>query len=537
MAASTDEPGARRARQAAPWVALALGLSWQGWLGMRWIRLDQSVCEGVFPYSAWPLSQLIERLEHGQLWGYLTSTWPPDLFSFTGVAGRALFGANPDSLLVTVLVLLLLTQLLIFDLGRWLGSPWAGVLAALLLPLAPDTAVMARRWAAQLPHMLLLVAAANTLLRSRSLTRPWPTVGFVVVVLLGMSYSVWLTDDLLFVGAAGSMAVGAVLRGLLFDRGPTPGDPPGRRRVALGSALTALVLAGGGWALIVHRMQLGYYVTESQAARYQALTPWSPQALSGYLRLMWTETHGPLLCVAALIGVGLLAWRGRGRGELLSWLLLPLLALSLIAKKNSYYLTIIYPVVPLVTALGLARLPRWWIRGPVMLALLAAAWVPWQRASFTASAGAPPRLGEYDPAFQTVNPPVLGYRSEGPYDRELRLIRTQRAAIQAVDDAVLCVLPQGELAELELAIEPLVPNATLWNRPVMAPCDWLLIRDPDPPPVEAMADIRRTADLSPHWRGQLQGRHFVLVNQDTLGTPALWLLQQRSTDAQTGSNP
>lgn len=536
MAAPSEDRAASRAQHLAPPAVLAVGLIWQAVLGLRWIRLDQSVCEGVFPYGAWPLSQLIELLEHGQLWNYLSSTLPPDLFSFTGVAGRALFGADPDSLLITMLVLLLLTQLLLFDIGRRLGSPWGGVLAALLLPLAPDTAVMTRRWAAQLPHMLLLVAAASTLLRSRSFTRPWPTAGFVTVVLVGMSYSVWLTDDLLFLGAAGCMAAGAALRGLILDRGPTEGTSVGRKRVAAGAGVTLLLVAGGCWLLIIHRLQLGYYVAESHAVQYQAAPPWSLHALSGYLRWMWRDAQGPLLCVAALVGAALMAWRGRGRAELLCWLLLPLLALSLIAKKNAYYLIIIYPVVPLVTALGLARLPRWWLRAPVMLALLAAAWVPWQRASFTASSGPPPRLGDYDTAFQTVNPPALGYRQDGPHDRALRLIRSQRNAINDTEDAVLCVLPQGELAELELALEPLIPDAEIWNRPVMAPCDWLLIRDPAPPPAQTLTDIRRTEDLPARWLAQLQGRSFVLVNQDTLGIPALWLLRQEQKSPSEGSN-
>ena len=135
-----------------------------------------------------------------------------------------------------------------------------------------------------------------------------------------------------------------------------------------------------------------------------------------------------------------------------------------------------------------------------------------------------------------MNPPVLGYRQDGPHDRVLHLIRSQRNAITAHDDAVLCILPQGEFAELGLALEPLVPDVELWNRPVMAPCDWLLIHDPSPPPVQTLSGIRRTEDLPASWRAQLQGRDFILVNQDTLGVPALWLLRQERKSPAEDSN-
>ncbi len=527
-ATPTELPGRwRRLARWAPWPVLALGLGWQAWLGLRWIRLDQSVCEGVFPYGVWPLAQMLDRIELGQMPEYLRTTLPPDLFSFTALAGRAAFGADPDSLLITMLLLLLLTQLLLFDLGRLLASPWAGVLAALLLPLAPDSGALARRWAAQLPHMLLLVACASCVVRSRSFTRWLPSLGFVLLTMLGMAYSVWLTDDLLFLGAAGSLALGAGMRGMVLGEGPLSGVPLDRRRVLVGGLITAALLALGGWVLIVHRLELSYYVSETSADQYrQAIPPWRPQALTAYLRLLWRDNQGPWLSLAGVVGTALYIRRGKARTELLAWLLIPLLALSLIAKKNSYYLAVIYPVLPLVTALGLASLRRRWLSLGSMAVVLAGAWWSWQQASFTPTLGAPPRLGDYDAAFQSVNPPVLGYRQDAPFARELRLVTSQRGAILAVDDALLCIMPQHEIAELELALEPLLPGTRTRNHPVMAPCDWLLIRLTTPPGAPMPEQLHSAAELPHAVQDMLQRRPFALVNQDTSHSPVLYLLRQ-----------
>jgi hypothetical protein len=519
-------PVPARLARSAPWLALALGLLAQAWIGLRWIRLDQSVAEGVFPYGAWPLVQLLDRLELGQMSMYFDGSAHPDLFSFTGLAGRALFGEHPDSLLITMLALTLGTQILLALIGRSLGSPWGGVLAALLLPLAPDSGVMARRWAAQLPHMFLLAGCAACLLRSRSYTRWLPTAGFVLLAVVGMTYSSWLTDDLLFVGAVGAMALGAGVRGLVTGGGPDDGPAAGRPRVLLGGAVAAALLALAGWQLMYRWLDLGYYVLEAgDPMGTQVAAAGSVTALTGYLRLMWTDLYGPLLCVAALVGLPLFLWRGRGRAELSSWLLLCLLALSLVTKKNSYYLVVVYPVVPLITALGLDRLPRVWLRALAMLAVLVPAWWIWQRDSFVPIEGAPPRIAQYDPAFQTVNPPVLGYRSDRPYARELRLIETHVAALEVHEEPVLCIMPLQETAELELAIEPLLPRARVRNNPVMAPCDFLLLRlwEPSPPPQQR---VRGVDDLGPEVQDILQRRPFELLGSSRSEPPALHLLEQ-----------
>jgi hypothetical protein len=526
---SAQDPRCLRARlvRAAPWLVLALGLAAQAWIGLRWVRLDQSVAEGVFPYGAWPLVQLLDRLELGQLAMYLDGSAHPDLFSFTGLIGRAIFGQRPDSLLLTILALTLATQLLLAILGRQLGSPWGGVLAALLLPLAPDSGVMARRWAAQLPHMFLLTACAACLIRSRSFTRWLPGLGFVTLAVIGMIYSPWLTDDVLFVGAVGAMALGAGARGLLLGRGPHPEPALSRLRVLAGGVVAAALLALAGWQLMFRWLDLGYYVLEAgDPMGTQVAPPGSWTALSGYLRLMWADLYGPWLCVAALVGLPLFAWRGRGRAELLGWALLCLVVLSVVTKKNSYYLVVLYPVVPLVLSLGLDRLPRAWLRGLAMVAVLVPAWWSWQARSFVPFEGPPPRIAQYDPAFQTVNPPVLGFRGDRPYARELRLLESSSAAFEALDEPVLCIMPLQETAELELAIEPLLPHARVRNNPVMAPCDFLLLRRFEQAPGELERPIRSVSDFPDGIHEILQRRPFTLLGSSRNEPPVLYLLQQ-----------
>ncbi len=529
--AADNPPQERDSRGArwAPGLALGLGLAGQAAVGLRWIRLDQSVCEGVFPDGSWPFVELLRYAGQGLLGAWLQRGFPPDLFSASGLPGWRLAGDHPDGLMVTMLLLLLLCQLLVFDLGRRLGGPWAGVLAALLLPLAPDSGAMARRWAAQLPHMLLLAGAAHSLLLSRSFSRPMWTLAFTLWVTLGMTYSPWLTDDLLFLGAAGSMALAAGLRGVLLGRGPDDGPPLSRARVlAVGSACL-LALTACTWLLVLPLLQASYYVQEASAELYvRNVDPRSGYALAAYLRLLWRDNLGPVLSLAGALGLGLYAWRGRGRAELLGWLLLPLLVLSAIPKKNSYYAVVIYPVIPLVTALGLARIPWAKLRWAAMAAPLVLGWWSWQRASLAPVFGPPPRLDEYDPAFQTVNPPRLEYRADRPHARALALLEPERAAIEAAEEPMICTLPEGSMGVLALVLGPAFPDAQLWDRGTVSPCGWLLIVEAREPGGPGRSEAASGAELPPRARAWVEGRGLFLVGQDHSDDPDLWLLRRES---------
>ncbi len=500
----------------------------QLWVGIRWIQADKAVCPSVFPDGAWPVVRTLELVRHGQLGAHLADSLPPDLLSLLALLGRAVFGPEPDYLLYTLLVLLVAAQLLAFDTGRLLGGTWAGVLAAILLPMMPDLSALSRQWAAQLPHALLLLTAFDCTLRSRGFTRIAPSLGFIGIVLAGTCLSGWPTDNMLFLTAAGSMAAAATTRSLWLARGPLDDSALSRKRVLAGSAVVCAAVAAGAWLLLFSHTPLGYYVSETRGEQYAATAGrWSWTSLGGYLRLAWSGTLGPLLTCAALAGGVLWAWKGKGRAELGAWLLVPLLLLSVLTKKNSYYAAIVYPTVPLVTALGFALVPWRTLRYPAMALLVLLVWPDWETESFSARTGPLPRLLDFDPAFQTVNPPVLAYRWDDPFERDRAFVAAHADAITSPPRQTLCVITASEFPRLTLALEPVLPDTHFWANLQLGPCDWLLVRvqgasvPPNPEREPSRADIPLDS------RRHFEDLPFELVDADVDSDPALWLLHKQ----------
>jgi hypothetical protein len=499
-----------------PGVLLVLGLARQLWVNLTWIRTDGRVGLPVYSSMGDNLAETIALHASGQLWAQRLSGFEPiDLLSLTGLVGWLSLGREPDALNLTVIACLLGAQLLLVDLGRRLGSLWAGVLAALLLGVMPELSAMARCWAPQIPQIFLLLAALDCLVASRGLSRPLPSVGVALLLVAGTAYSPMKTDNLLFGLTGVGMVGGAVLRGVAVGRGPGPGQAVTRWRVAAGAGAVAAVVLLGAWLLHFRYVGLDYYGAELNNEAYRrAGAWWVPANLSAYPRWLFWFGLEPLLAVASLVGAGLFCWRGRARAELLGSVLLPLLVLGVLYKKNPYYVAGIYPGLVLVTAVGLARVPRRW---PGLLALvgaLAVGWWGWERASSASQGPQPsPRFADAGTVFQSFAPPDLHPRSDSPADRELALIEAYVPPLARCSEAtVLCVVPYTDDAALGLRV--LGHNACLQRStdPEIEAerCDWVLVRS------EAGAAWRASAGLEE-------------VARDHRNSPRLTLL--RSPDA------
>ena len=277
--------------------------------------------------------------------------------AWAGLGGRLALGDHPDVLLWTVLAFLVATQLLLYDAGRTLHGPLAGILAAALFPLLPDVAWMARRWAPMTFHFFFLAAAASCLIRSRSFSRALPSLGFALSVGLGAFASVMITNNVCFLSAALGMAAASVGRGLIRGAGPRPDQAVRRWRVALFGLLAAGAVTGivvGGGLMVEARESLGRAGGDPTYEQY--VSRWHWRALTAYPRHLLVTSVSPLLAVALLVSLVPFLRRGRGRAELLGWLLVPLLAFSLINKKNTYYLYPVLPAIPLIIGVGFAAL-------------------------------------------------------------------------------------------------------------------------------------------------------------------------------------
>ena len=320
---------------------------------LHWIHLDQAVGRPLVVTYVEPVTDLVRAHAQGRV-GDLQLAQPHSVLAWIALGGRQLLGGHPDYLLWLGVIFLVGTQILLFDVGRLLEGPWAGLWVAALFPLYPEVALTVRRWAPQIYQLFFLVAAADLLLRSRGLSRLLPTVGFAVVALVGLRVSPMGNDNVCQLAAVGAMALGAGTRGVLWGRGPRRGQ----RNSRIVSLVFGLAAAAGiglaVWQSGLVQGELSHKLAEMDNPIHDQGPPrWSVEALTAYARYFLSVSVGWILAVPFVAGLVLFVRRGQARAELLSWLFLPLVAFSLISKKNPYYLYSILPVFPLVTVLGL----------------------------------------------------------------------------------------------------------------------------------------------------------------------------------------
>jgi hypothetical protein len=510
-----------------PWVALAAGVLVHAWLALQWVGFEGRVGEPVVCEAVWPVNALITATHAGQL--ELGGLLGPGLSSWLGLAGHALLGGGGTSLLLTMLLCMVACQLLAFDLGRLLGGRWVGVLAALLLPLFPDIALVGRRWGPILPQLMLLLAMAALLIRSRSLSKPILAIGVGLLGAAGALFSPFSTHDFLFLAAAGSLCAGAALRGLVTGRAALAGDPVGRLWVVLGAVLAAAPMLAAGWFVLRYHTVPGYYAAEANAEVYAGVDQvWHPWFLTAYLRLLVTSSAGPLLAGAAGLGLLGFLWRGRGRAELLLWGLGPIVALSLIGKKNWYYAAVVFPVMPLFIALGLRALPWRWPRVGLGAVLLAAASFGWWQASF--GDGIAPswyRLSRADPAFQSPPGQTLVPTLHFRWARQEALLRQGLPGSSCPDGASVGMLPDAQAPDLVLALKDVDPclDTHLWT--VSQDFDWMIHSDPHCTPDPSLASGPVGEDVQPPAmvRSCVNQGRCTVAGADISEAPCLWLVR------------
>ncbi len=528
MSQDSSSPGPiRRFSSAAPWIVLGLGLCAQTALGVRWAQLEQRVGEPVVCEAVWPVNDLITAAHTGQL--ALGDLLGPGLSSWLGLLGHLALGGGGQALLLTMLACMMGCQLLAFDIGRLLGDRWTGVFAALLLPLFPDIALIGRRWGPILPQLLLLLAMADLLIRSRSLSRLGLALAVGALGVVGAFFSPFSTHDLLFLVGAGGLCSGAALRGLILGRPALGDDAVPRWKVAIGCLLAAAPLFWAGWFVWRFHTNPGYYAAEANAGVYagagDVLHPWF---LTAYVRHIATASAGPLLGIAALLGLVGFAWKGRARPELLLWLVVPVVALSLIAKKNWYYAAVVFPVLPLLTALGLRALPWPRVRVGFGLALVLVAGFGWYQA--TVGVGDAPiwyRAARTDPAFQSPPAPTLQPDPWFRWARHEALLRQALEGPSCPGGASVGQVPDAPSEDLVLALKDLDPCLETHSWTQSREFDWLFYLDfscaPDagatPGPVGE--EVTRPSGVRSCER---QGRCEV-VGADLGEGPCLWLVR------------
>jgi hypothetical protein len=451
--------------------ALIVLVGLQLWVGSIWILTDARAGDGVCCSFTAPVFDILLADGTDQLgWPWSRYRRSMGLLVWPALWAHKLTGSSPDALLWLNLLTGVLCQVCLYGIGRRLSSGLAGLVAAGIFPMIPAVAFVHRRWDALAPQHLVLLAALWLLLLSSNLTRWLPTLGFVLVAMIGCVLSARETDNLLFMAAVGAMTLGAAGRGLSTGQGPIGREHPGRTHSLLGGLIVAAVMGVFCWWYAFPLVDFAYFGDEMGNSSYeQGAAKRSLGAIFAYPMRIYSDDLTPWLAWPFLGGLGLWLRRGAGRAEVGAWLLLPLVALALVGKKNFYYAAVIYPGLALVLGLGLGALKHKRIPLGLATGLLLLGWMQFSSRSLPSSTF-PKALGTVDwtgtvgpqqHLFQGIVPLNLAPRGPSEVAKLLPMLSPRITESSCDCPQQLVVHGQGDYSELLLRLKTVDPCLTM----------------------------------------------------------------------------
>lgn len=320
-------------------------------------------------------SALREALTHGWLRGLWRSEgyWnEPSLSFFLPALLHALSGHRIEAAVLTPQLFLALTLLSVYGIGRRAGGPWTGLAAAAIASGYPGIVELAYTHHDSMATGAMAIAVVCLLQYSDGFTRLWASalggIALFVSSCVGESVAGFMLVCLI---VAGPLLV-EWIRFALRIRG-------GWRRVlraVAGQALFAAPLVlwfdggrigyfrtreGEAWGEMSARATIGSHVPEFLDG---------PLGLLAYFFEITFDFVQPLMTLWLIAGAVLLyrAPRG-GRVAMMLSVAVPLVLLSVMPKKASWYILPILPSLAVLTALGL----RGWRTGRMRTRMLGAA--------------------------------------------------------------------------------------------------------------------------------------------------------------------
>ena len=272
---------------------------------------------------------------------------------------------SPASLLMLSQGAHVLTGLLVVVAGALRKKPLIGVLGAVAIWLMPINMYASLRWDVYSLQGPLIVVGWICVYWSRGFTSVLPSIGFVGVVWLSAFWSFRETDNLIVLLTHASIAFGFWVSSLWFSQDSESRSVPRWWSAGIGLLTCGLIL----WQIASYWQfsspeGLQYYFREADdpmMASRVTLTP-SLQWFGYWGHLYW-RAFGPVVAGAILVsGLWLLLFRKMSFG-LLFGILIPYVVLSWISKRNFYYPSALWIILPLILGEGLLVVSNpWWRR-------------------------------------------------------------------------------------------------------------------------------------------------------------------------------
>ena len=259
----------------------------------------------------------------------------PKLIHLLTLPIRWLVGNQARAGALTIAMLSLLIVLCSFGLAYMMAGDRAGLIAALLVALAPAIYGFSRLETVYIPLTALVTLSLLLLLRSDGLAhRGWS-------VLFGLAFSLGLLIEQSFPLYTALPALALIIRASADDK-TTPRS----------TRIINLSLAAG----LVIITAIAYYLpsilqkAQSQVIAGHHFRSTDPANITDFLRLFFLHGAGPLISLLALAGVLLLPKRDQCYQSLLLWLIPPLLWVSFLHDTLSIHFLL--PIVPAAAVLA-----------------------------------------------------------------------------------------------------------------------------------------------------------------------------------------
>ncbi|MCC6159678.1 MAG: hypothetical protein IT350_16620 [Deltaproteobacteria bacterium] len=374
------------------------------------------------------------------------------------------FGRSYRAIMAAQTTWLALWIMLAAALGFVLAGRGAAIVASALAAATPMAWVCALGFDDHLFNLVLTMAAVLALALSDRLTRPVAALAAGALAGLAIRYAFIASNGILTAGAVLCAAGGLVAEDLAARRrhlaaslrGGVGRIPRELRPQLVGTAFLLVGLVAGLWrADLASQAAFGYYAGEVGNSPARGALDWLI-ALPIYLDISARHLLGPAMFIATVVGlVALVRSAAPGRGLLVAWFAVPVVALSVFPKKNPYYIYAALAAAPVIVAAVLARVRPDARRRVVTAVVIAAcsAWTAWH-ATRGGDAEMPKLFAAYtfEQGAYVLRAPVTKPSLERA---EADAIHSAARARRAPGDALLFIVPGavGPMEELRYFLQ------------------------------------------------------------------------------------
>ncbi|MDP8225605.1 MAG: hypothetical protein P9L99_19760 [Candidatus Lernaella stagnicola] len=274
------------------------------------------------------------------------------------VAGALAFRIYPAyrSLLATSTFFMLITLLFMFLVARDLAGWPAGLMAFVFASFFPVIFVWSRLFYCDVGLMMVATVGCFFAVRSEGFTRLGYAAAYGAWLAITPRFGWTVSDAMIALMAVGSPSLPVFLKGVWGEDGKR------RRRalVGVGIALALFLIFFDHPWLFKAFDYLRYEGVELAGTKYAGGNLLlHPESVFAYLPVIYRVLASPAWSIAFLLALPLYLYRPSWKKiTVLFWLALPLMILSLVAKKNINYVHALVPAMALVIAVALSELPR-----------------------------------------------------------------------------------------------------------------------------------------------------------------------------------